>query len=110
MANMLNSIVIEGRIEEKKSSEHTDMVEFTICTERRYKNLQGKEEIERNYIPVRFNNKIGDIFFNVGDTIRVVGCLRQAKNIMSDEDSMNATGKELIKVFVYAEHVEKKGA
>lgn len=109
MANMLNSIVIEGRIEEKKCSEHTDMVEFTICTERWYKNLQGKKEIERNYIPVIFNHKLGDIFFNVGDTIRVVGCLRQAKNIMSDEDSMNATGKELIKVFVYAELVEKKG-
>lgn len=94
MANLLNSLIIEGKI--AGINKNKECFDFTIKTEHVVKNNLGVTEIEQYTIPIHFPNISGELF-SVGDEVRIVGLLRQ-----------NHFYNNTPIVFVQAEHIELK--
>lgn len=89
--NMLNSLIIEGKIEKVEGNGLLPILIVTIATTR-YEVREKKEEVEHFKIEVFGRLVEQEKQFQIGREIRVVGRLRQ-------DDS---------KVWVLAEHIEFK--
>ena len=94
MANLLNSLIVEGKITE--ISQNGEEFRFIINTERVVKNSRGVNKVEHYKIPVHIPNKPGELL-SIDDEVRIVGLLRQ-----------EYFNNNYPLVFVQAEHIELK--
>lgn len=111
--NMLNSLVLEGKVIEKckvtEDSNGAQTGSMTVATERYYRNAKGNTETEISYFDVIVAGNLIPfaVKLEVGRGLRIVGRLKMLKYT---ED-----GRLKSKVVVIAEHLEvkpdfKKGA
>ena len=101
--NALNSIILEGTVEEMdyKLSNGTSTAVVNMAVERKYKDKDGNESLETSYFEVEAYGKmaisVGN-FAKKGSGIRVVGRLKQRR--------WEENGRLCSKVIVIAEHIE----
>ena len=100
MANDLNSLILEGVvIGEPHKSEASDVLNFTVGSERHYKNRAGEDVEEKSQFKVVVYGRMCELPLKDGVVIRVVGRLKQNKWT----DSEGASHSE---VQIVAEHIE----
>ena len=106
--NMLNSVILEGNVENVRTSGDNslfpvpEVTNLVISTPRTYRDAAGNDKEEVSYFDVEAWGNTGVLARSIekGRRIRVVGRLKQNK--------WEADGKELSKVVVVAEHIEVK--
>ena len=97
--NNLNSLILEGVvIGEPHKSEASDVLNFTVGSERYYKNMAGEDVTETSHFKVVAFGRMCDIPVKEGSGVRIVGRLKQ--NIWTDSDGMKHS-----EVQVVAEHI-----
>ena len=102
MANDLNSLILEGVvIGEPHKSEASDVLNFTVGSERYYKNRAGEDVTETSHFKVVAFGRMCDIPVKEGSGVRIVGRLKQ--NIWTDSDGMKHSEVQIV-----AEHIEIK--
>ena len=102
MANDLNSLILEGVvIGEPHKSEASDVLNFTVGSERYYKNMAREYVTETSQFKVVAFGRMCDIPVKEGSGVRIVGRLKQNKWT----DSEGASHSE---VQIVAEHIEIK--
>ena len=100
--NNLNSLILEGVvIGEPHKSEASDVLNFTVGSERYYKNRAGEYVTETSHFKVVAFGRMCDIPVKEGSGVRVVGRLKQ--NIWTDSDGMKHSEVQIV-----AEHIEIK--
>ena len=100
--NNLNSLILEGVvIGELHKSEASDVLNFTVGSERYYKNRAGEYVTETPHFKVVAFGRMCDIPVKEGRGVRVVGRLKQNKWT----DSEGASHSE---VQIVAEYIEIK--
>ena len=100
--NMINSLILEGVVSgEPHKSEASDVLNFTVGSERYYKNRAGEDVTETSHFKVVAFGRMCDIPVKEGSGVRVVGRLKQNKWT----DSEGASHSE---VQIVAEHIEIK--
>ena len=100
--NNLNSLILEGVvIGEPHKSEASDVLNFTVGSERYYKNRSGEDVTETSHFKVVAFGRMCDIPVKEGSGVRVVGRLKQ--NIWTDSDGMKHSEVQIV-----AEHIEIK--
>lgn len=98
--NMLNSLIIEGVvIGEPHRVEASQVLDFTIGSERYYRNRAGEDVTETSQFKVVAFGRMCDIPVKEGVGIRVVGRLKENKWTDSE-------GVAHSEVQVVAEHIE----
>lgn len=100
--NQLNSLIIEGNLENGKREEKA--FKFSVACNRFYKDKNGDGQNETSFFDVECWGKLADLCekqFQKDRGVRIVGRLKQ--NRWKDE-----CGKLHSKVIVIAEHVEFK--
>ena len=98
--NNLNSLILEGVvIGEPHKSEASDVLNFTVGSERYYKNMAGEDVTETSHFKVVAFGRMCDIPVKEGSGVRVVGRLKQ--NIWTDSDGMKHSEVQIV-----AEHIE----
>ena len=102
MANDLNSLILEGVvIGEPHKSEASDVLNFTVGSERYYKNRAGEDVTETSHFKVVAFGRMCDIPVKEGSGVRIVGRLNQNK--WTDSDGMIHSEVQIV-----AEHIEIK--
>ena len=100
--NNLNSLILEGVvIGEPHKSEASDVLNFTVGSERYYKNRAGEDVTETSHFKVVAVGRMCDIPVKEGSGVRIVGRLKQ--NIWTDSDGMKHSEVQIV-----AEHIEIK--
>ena len=100
--NNLNSLILEGVvIGEPHKSEASDVLNFTVGSERYYKNRAGEDVTETSHFKVVAFGRMCDIPVKEGSGVRIVGRLKQ--NIWTDSN-----GKKKKEVKIVAEKKKKK--
>ena len=100
--NNFNSLILEGVvIGEPHKSEASDVLNFTVGSERYYKNRAGEDVTETSQFKVVAFGRMCDRPVKEGSGIRIVGRLKQNKWT----DSEGASHSE---VQIVAEHIEIK--
>ena len=100
--NNLNSLILEGVvIGEPHKSEASDVLNFTVVSERYYKNRAGEYVEEKSQFKVVVYGRMCELPVKDGSGVRVVGRLKQNKWT----DSEGASHSE---VQIVAEHIEIK--
>ena len=100
--NNLNSLILEGVvIGEPHKSEASDVLNFTVGSERYYKNRAGEDVTETSHFKVVAFGRMCDIPVKEGSGVRIVGRLKQ--NIWTDSDGMKHSEVQIV-----AEHIEIK--
>ena len=100
--NNLNSLILEGVvIGEPHKSEASDVLNFTVGSERYYKNRAGEDVTETSHFKVVAFGRMCDIPVKEDSGVRIVGRLKQNKWT----DSEGASHSE---VQIVAEHIEIK--
>ena len=100
MANDLNSLILEGVvIGEPHKVEASQVLNFTIGSERYYKNRAGEDVTETSQFKVVAFGRMCDIPVKEGSGVRVVGRLKENK--WTDGDGVSHS-----EVQVVAEHIE----
>ena len=100
--NNLNSLILEGVvIGEPHKSEASDVLNFTVGSERYYKNRAGEDVTETSHFKVVAFGRMCKKPLKEGSGVRVVGRLKQNKWT----DSEGASHSE---VQIVAEHIEIK--
>ena len=100
--NMINSLILEGVvIGEPHKSESSDVLNFTVGSERYYKSREGEDVTETSQFRVVAFGSMCKIPVKEGSGVRVVGRLKQNKWT----DSEGASHSE---VQIIAEHIEIK--
>ena len=98
--NNLNSLILEGVvIGEPHKSEASDVLNFTVGSERYYKNRAGEYVTETSQFKVVAFGSMCKIPLKEGSSVRVVGRLKQ--NIWTDGDGMKHKEVQIV-----AEHIE----
>ena len=98
--NMLNSLILEGVvIGEPHKVEASEVLSFTIGSERYYKNRLGEDVTEVSQYKVVAFGAMSKLPLKDGVSVRLVGRLKQNK--WTDND-----GKSHSEVQVVAEHIE----
>ena len=98
--NNLNSLILESVvIGEPHKSEASDVLNFTVGSERYYKNRAGEDVTETSHFKVVAFGRMCDIPVKEGSGVRVVGRLKQ--NIWTDSDGMKHSEVQIV-----AEHIE----
>lgn len=107
--NMINSIILEGNVENVRAQEDNSLfpvppvTSLVVSTKRTYRAVTGKAEMEVSYFDVEAWGALGEFAesrIEKGRGIRIVGRLKQNR--------WEADGKEFSKVVVVAEHIEIK--
>lgn len=103
--NMLNSIILEGKVEQMvyQKSEGTPITVINMAVERKYKDKDGNESLETSNFEVEAYGQMAISAGNYakeGSGIRVVGRLKQRR--------WEENGRLQSKVVVIAEHIEYK--
>ena len=102
--NNLNSLILEGVvIGEPHKSEASDVLNFTVGSERYYKNRAGEYVTETSHFKVVAFGRMCDIPVKEGSGVRVVGRLKQNK--WTDGDGVSHSEVQIV-----AEHIEIKKA
>ena len=100
MANYLNSLILEGVvIGEPRKVEAAQALNFTIGSERFYKNKAGEGVTETLQLKVVAYGGMCNIPVKEGSGVRIVGRLKQ--NIWTDSDGMKHSEVQIV-----AEHIE----
>ena len=100
--NNLNSLILEGVvIGEPHKSEASDVLNFTVGSERYYKNRAGEDVTETSHFKVVAFGRMCDIPVKEGSGVRIVGRLKQ--NIWTDSDGMKHSEVQIV-----AEHIDIK--
>ena len=100
--NNLNSLILEGVvIGEPHKSEASDVLNFTVGSERYYKNRAGEDVTETSHFKVVAFGRMCDIPVKEGSGVRIVGRLNQNK--WTDSDGMIHSEVQIV-----AEHIEIK--
>jgi len=106
--NSLNSILVEGNLvrdpDTKTLPSGNSVCDFTLATNRTYKNAQDAYEKEVSYFDVEAWSRLGTACaqnLSKGRGVRVVGRLKQDR-------WLDTEGKQRAKVKIVAEHVEFK--
>ena len=98
--NMLNSLILEGVvIGEPHKSEASDVLNFTVGSERYYKNRAGEDVTETSQFKVVAFGAMSRLPLKDGMSVRLVGRLKQ--NTWTDKDGVSHS-----EVQVVAEHIE----
>ena len=98
--NNLNSLILEGVvIGEPHKMEALEVLNFTISSERYYKNMAGEDVTETSKFKVVAFGRMCDIPVEEGSGVRVVGRLKEYK--WTDDDGVSHS-----EVQVVAEHIE----
>ena len=98
--NMMNSLILEGVvIGEPHKSEASDVLNFTVGSERYYKNMAGEDVTETFQFKVVVYGRMCELPLKDGVGVRIVGRLNQNKWT----DSEGASHSE---VQIVAEHIE----
>ena len=98
--NNLNSLILEGSvIGEPHKSEASQVLNFTIGSERYYKNRAGEDVTETSQFKVVTFGRMCDIPVKEGSGVRVVGRLKEYK-------WTDGEGVAHSEVQVVAEHIE----
>ena len=98
--NNLNSLILEGLvIGEPHKSEALDVLNFTISSERYYKNMAGEDVTETSQFKVVAFGAMSRLSLKEGSGVRVVGRLKEYK--WTDDDGVSHS-----EVQVVAEHIE----
>lgn len=98
--NMLNSLILEGVvIGEPHKSEASEVLNFTVGSERYYRNRAGEDVTETSQFKVVAFGRMCDIPVKEGSGVRVVGRLKENKWTDSE-------GVAHSEVQVVAEHIE----
>ena len=98
--NNLNSLILEGVvIGEPHKSEASDVLNFTVGSERYYKNRAGEYVTETSQFKVVAFGRMCDIPVKEGSGVRIVGRLKQNK--WTDSDGMKHSEVQIV-----AEHIE----
>lgn len=98
--NMLNSLILEGVvIGEPHKSEASEVLNFTVGSERYYRNRAGEDVTETSQFKVVVFGRMCDIPVKEGSGVRVVGRLKENKWTDSE-------GVAHSEVQVVAEHIE----
>lgn len=98
--NMLNSLILEGVvIGEPHKSEASEVLNFTVGSERYYRNRAGEDVTETSQFKVVAFGRMCDIPVKEGSGVRVVGRLKENK--WTDGDGVAHS-----EVQVVAEHIE----
>lgn len=104
--NNLNQIIIEGKVSEKPNykTENLKHCLFVISVEHNYKNSIGEITKEIDNFEIIAYASLADLSKNlvIGDTVRLVGRLRQKR-------WTDSNGKKYCGVYIVAEHIEKLG-
>lgn len=107
--NMINSIILEGNVENVRAQEDNSLfpgpavTSLGVSTKRTYRAVTGEDKEEVSYFDVEAWGALGEFARrSIGKcrSIRVVGRLKQNR--------WEADGKEFSKVVVVAEHIEVK--
>ena len=100
--NNLNSLILEGVVSgEPHKSEASDVLNFTVGSERYYKNRAGEDVEEKSQFKVVVYGRMCKLSLKDGVGVRIVGRLKQNKWT----DSEGASHSE---VQIVAEHIEIK--
>ena len=100
--NNLNSLILEGVvIGEPHKSEASDVLNFTVGSERYYKNRAGEDVTETSHFKVVAFGRMCDIPVKDGVGIRLVGRLKQNKG--TDSECVSHSEVQIV-----AEHIEIK--
>ena len=100
--NNLNSLILEGVvIGEPHKSEASDVLNFTVGSERYYKNRAGEYVTETSQFKVVVYGRMCKLPLKDGVVIRVVGRLKQNK--WNDSDGVPHSEVQIV-----AEHIEIK--
>ena len=98
--NMLNSLILEGVvIGEPHKSEASEVLNFTVGSERYYRNRAGEDVTETSQFKVVAFGRMCDIPVKEGSGVRVVGRLKENK--WTDSEGVGHS-----EVQVVAEHIE----
>ena len=98
--NDLNSLILEGVvIGEPHKSEASDVLNFTVVSERYYKNRAGEDVTETSYFKVVAFGSMCKIPLKDGVGIRLVGRLKQNK--WTDSECVSHSEVQIV-----AEHIE----
>ena len=98
--NNLNSLILEGVvIGEPHKSEASDVLNFTVGSERYYKNRAGEDVTETSHFKVVVYGRMCELPLKDGSGVRLVGRLKQNKWI--DKDGMKHSEVQIV-----AEHIE----
>lgn len=102
--NMLNSLILEGVvIGEPHKSEASEVLNFTVGSERYYRNRAGEDVTETSQFKVVAFGRMCDIPVKEGSGVRVVGRLKENK--WTDSEGVGHS-----EVQVVAEHIEIRKA
>ena len=102
--NMLNSLIIEGTVEEVKKSAAISTVSMTIKSIRNYKDSDGNVQDEISYFDIECYGNLADAVEKCAEKdrgVRIIGRLKQKR-------WTDASGKICSKIVVIAEHIEFK--
>ena len=98
----LNSLILEGVvIFYPHKSEASDVLNFTVGSERYYKNMAGEDVTETSYFKVVAFGSMCKIPLKDGVGVRIVGRLK--RNIWTDSEDMKHREAQIV-----AEHIEIK--
>ena len=98
--NMMNSLIIDGVvIGEPHYLEASDVLNFTVGSERYYRNRAGEDVTETSQFKVVAFGRMCDIPVKEGSGVRVVGRLKENK--WTDGEGVSHS-----EVQVVAEHIE----
>ena len=98
--NNLNSLILEGVVIGKPhKSEASDVLNFTVGSERYYKNMAGEDVEEKSQFKVVVYGRMCKLSLIDGVGVRIVGRLKQNKWNGSD-------GASHSEVQIVAEHIE----
>ena len=100
--NNLNSLIVEGVvIGEPHKSEASDVLNFTVGSERYYKNKAGEDVEEKSQFKVVVYGRMCKLPLKDGVGVRIVGRLKQNK--WTDSDGVSHSEAQIV-----AEHIEIK--
>lgn len=102
--NMLNSLIIEGTVEEVRKSAVINTVSMTVKSIRNYKGSDGNVLDEISYFDIECYGNLADACEKLAKKdrgVRIVGRLKQKR--WTDD-----SGKICSKIVVIAEHIEFK--
>ena len=100
--NMMNSLILEGVvIGEPHKSEASDVLNFTVGSERYYKNRAGEDVEEKGQFKVIVYGRMCKLPLKDGVGVRIVGRLKQNK--WTDSEGVSHSEVQII-----AEHIEIK--
>ena len=100
--NDLNSVILEGVvIGEPHKSEASDVLNFTVGSERYYKNRAGEDVEEKSQFKVVVYGRMCKLSLKDGAGVRIVGRLKQNK--WTDSECVSHSEVQIV-----AEHIEIK--